>query len=372
LAETRASAQDEKYLRMACRLAQRAAGRTSPNPQVGAVLVREGKILGTGYHRFAGGDHAEIAALKRAGSRARGATLFITLEPCSHHGRTPPCTGALIRAGIKEVVCGMRDPNPLVAGRGLRQLRRGGIKVRVGVLKKECHALIEAFAKYITRQMPFVTLKLAATLDGRIAAGSGDARWISGEKSRNTVHRLRNEVDAVLVGLGTVKADDPLLTCRIAHGRNPSRVVLDSHLRIPLSAKLLRLPDSRKTIIATGMGAAPAKVRALEALGVQVWRLPLKRDQVSWTALLKELARQGIVSVMIEGGGATAASALKEKVVDKILFFYAPKILGGEGLPMIERLGIPRVKQAIAVKDLRFNRSGDDLMMTGYLGSTNS
>jgi diaminohydroxyphosphoribosylaminopyrimidine deaminase / 5-amino-6-(5-phosphoribosylamino)uracil reductase len=367
LAETRASAQDEKYLRLACRLARKAAGRTSPNPQVGAVLVRQGKIVGTGYHRFAGGAHAEIVALKRAGSRARGAILFITLEPCSHHGRTPPCTGALIHAGIKEVVCGTKDPNPLVAGSGIQQLRRAGIKVRVGVLENECRALIEAFAKYITRRMPFVTLKLAATLDGKIAAATGDARWISGAKSRNTVHRLRNEVDAVVAGLGTVKTDDPLLTCRIVRGRNPARIVLDSRLRIPLSARLLRLPDPRKTIIATGRNAPAVKSRALEALGVQVWRLPLKGGHVSWRALLKELAHHGVVSMMIEGGAAIAASALQEKIVDKVLFFYAPKILGGDAMPMIERLGIARVKQAIALRDLSIKRSGDDVMVTAYL-----
>ncbi len=367
MSETRASAQDEKYLRLACRLAAKAAGRTSPNPQVGAVLVRAEKIVGTGYHHIAGGDHAEIVALKRAGTKADGATLYITLEPCIHQGRTPPCSAALIRAGIKEVVCGTEDPNPLVAGRGFRQLKRAGIKVRSGVLEKECRVLIEAFAKYITRRMPFVTLKLAATLDGRIASAGGDARWISGETSRLAVHRFRNEVDAVLVGLGTVKADDPQLTCRIAGGRNPFRIILDSRLRIPLSAKILRLSDAGKTIIATGAGATSAKARALKALGVQLWRLPLKRDQVSWRPLLKALARKGVVSVMIEGGGTTAASALAEKVVDKVLLFYAPKILGGDARPMVEQLDIARVRQAIAVQNLRVKRSGDDLMVTGYL-----
>lgn len=352
---------------MACRLARKAAGRTSPNPQVGAVIVRRGRIVGSGYHRFAGGDHAEIVALKRAGPRARGASLYITLEPCSHQGRTPPCAGALIRAGVREVICGVEDPNPLVAGRGFRQLRRAGIKVRVGVLEAECRALIEAFAKFITRRMPFVTLKLAATLDGRIAAAGGDARWISGEQSRATVHRLRNEVDAVLVGCGTVKADDPQLTCRIEGGRNPWRIVLDSGLKISLSAKVLRLADPRKTIIAASARAAPAKTRALEALGVQVWRLPVKDDRVAWRPLLKTLARHGIVSLLIEGGGVTAASALKEKIVDKVLFFYAPKILGGDALPMVENLGFRRVKQAIVVKNFRVSRSGDDLMVTGYL-----
>lgn len=367
MSESRARTQDEKYLRLACRLAQKAAGRTSPNPQVGAVIVRQGRIVGSGYHRFAGADHAEIVALKRAGPKARGATLYITLEPCSHQGRTPPCAGALIRAGIGEVVCGVEDPNPLVAGRGFRQLRRAGIKVRVGILEADCRALIEAFAKFITRRIPFVTLKLAATLDGRIAAAGGDARWISGEKSRDTVHRLRNEVDAVLVGRGTVTTDDPQLTCRIEGGRNPRRIVLDSELKIPLSAKVFRLADPRNTIIAARADAAPAKTRALEELGVQVWRLPVKDDRVAWRPLLKMLARQGIVSLLIEGGGITAASALKEKIVDKVLFFYAPKILGGDALPMVEKLGFRRVKQAIVVRSFCVSRSGDDLMVTGYL-----
>jgi diaminohydroxyphosphoribosylaminopyrimidine deaminase/5-amino-6-(5-phosphoribosylamino)uracil reductase len=367
LSEARSHVQDEKFLRLACRLARQAAGRTSPNPQVGAVLVKRGRIVGRGYHRFAGGDHAEIAALKRAGAQARGASLYITLEPCSHQGRTPPCTGALIRAGIKEVVCGTRDPNPLVAGRGFRQLRRAGINVRVGVLGEECRSLIEGFAKFITRGLPLVTLKLAATLDGRIAAKGGDARWISGEKSRMAVHRLRNEVDAVIVGVGTVTADDPQLTCRISGGRNPRRVILDSRLRLPPSAKLLRLPDSEKTIIATGLNASLARVKALEARGVQVWRLPLRAGRIAWRPLLRKLATEEIVSVLIEGGSAVAASALKEKFVDNILFFYAPKILGGDGLPMIDTLGLRRVKQAIAVKDLRILPSSGDLLVAGRI-----
>jgi diaminohydroxyphosphoribosylaminopyrimidine deaminase/5-amino-6-(5-phosphoribosylamino)uracil reductase len=352
---------------MAIRLAQKGIGRTSPNPPVGAVLVRQGKVVGSGYHRFAGADHAEIVAFKRAGIKARGATLYITLEPCSHHGRTPPCTGALIRAGIKEVVGGVKDPNPLVAGRGFRQLRRAGVRVRVGVLERECRRLIAPFAKYITRRLPFVTLKLAATLDGRIATANGDSRWVSGEDSRRRVHRLRNETDAVLVGLGTVKADDPLLSCRIPGGRNPWRVVLDSHLRIPLSAKILRHPDRERTIVVTGSGVTRAKVLALQALGAQVWRSPVRQNKILWRPLLIKLAREGIVSVMIEGGGATAASALDERIVDRIIFFYAPKILGGDGRPMIESLGLRRMKDAIFVTDLRVKKSGADWMLTADL-----
>jgi diaminohydroxyphosphoribosylaminopyrimidine deaminase / 5-amino-6-(5-phosphoribosylamino)uracil reductase len=367
LSRTRWSAKEESHLRMALRLARKAEGRTSPNPVVGAVLVRDGKIVGAGYHQFAGGDHAEIAALKRAGRKARGATLYITLEPCSHYGRTPPCTHALIDAGIKEVVAGTRDPNPLVAGRGVRQLRRAGINVRVGLLEAECRALIEPFSKYITRRLPFVTLKLAATLDGKIATVSGDARWISNVESRQWVHRLRNQVDAVLVGVETVRADDPQLTCRIPGGRNPWRVVLDSRLRIPISARVLRQRGPGKTIVAATGGVSAAKASAIEALGAQVWRLPMRHHRVSWLLLLKKLASSGIVSVMIEGGASIAASALKEKIVDKIVFFYAPKILGGDGRVMVDALGIRRMRQSIPVKELQVRKSGGDLIVSGYL-----
>lgn len=354
-------------MRMACRLARKAAGRTSPNPTVGAVLVRGGKIVGTGYHRFAGGDHAEIIALKRAGAKAKGATLYITLEPCSHHGRTPPCTRALIRAGISDVVAGIRDPNPVVAGRGLQQLRRAGIGIRVGLRETECLGLIEAFTKFITKRLPFVTLKLAASLDGKIATASGDARWISGEESRQIVHRLRNEVDALIVGSATVRADDPQLTCRVPGGRNPRRVILDSRLRLPLSSQIFQQPDPEKTIVAASITASSKKARAIEARGAQVWRLPLRAGRIAWRPLLRRMARAGIVSVMIEGGAAVAASALADKVVDKVLFFYAPKILGGDARVMIDGLNRRHVRQAIALRNIDVRRSGGDLLVIGYL-----
>ncbi len=357
---------DRRYLRMACRLAARAAGRTSPNPMVGAVLVSGNKIIATGYHRFAGADHAEIVALKRAGTKAKGATLYINLEPCSHYGRTPPCTGTLIRAGIKEVVAGMADPNPLVSWRGFRQLRRAGIRVRTGVLEEECRTLNEAFIKFITRRLPHVTLKLAATLDGKIAAVTGDARWISDSISRNFVHRLRNEMDGVLVGAETVLNDDPRLTCRIAGGRNPWRVILDGRLRIPLSARLLRHADPEKTIVVTSRFAPARKLRALETVGVQVWQFSLRRGEVHWSSLLRRLAASGIVSLLVEGGATVAASALKARAVDKILFFYAPKILG-DGRVMIDSLNIRRMTRALRVQRLAVRRSGSDLLVSGYL-----
>ena len=358
---------EARYQRMAVRLALRGAGRTSPNPLVGAVLVRNGRVLATGYHRRAGADHAEIIALKRAGKRARGATLYINLEPCDHQGRTPPCTLALIDSGIRRVVAGMVDPNPLVSGKGIRRLRRAGVQVDVGLLEAECHQLNEAFIKYITRRIPFVVLKLAASLDGKIATSRGDSRWITGVAARHYVHRLRNQVDAVLVGIGTVLADDPELTCRVRGGRNPLRIVLDRHLRIPLTARLLRQADAEKTIVVTGPRAPGKKIKALEDLGARVWRVPLVRSGLSFSLLLKRLGRLGLLSVMIEGGGTTAGRALQENVVDKVLFFYAPKILGGDGRDMIGALGIKQVSRCRRIRDVEVKRFGPDLLISGYL-----
>jgi diaminohydroxyphosphoribosylaminopyrimidine deaminase/5-amino-6-(5-phosphoribosylamino)uracil reductase len=335
---------------------------------VGAVLVRNGKIVGRGYHHYAGGAHAEINALKQAGTKARGATLYITLEPCSHQGRTPPCSRALIAAGIREVVAGMKDPNPLVAGRGFRQLRRAGIKVRFGLCPEETAPLIEAFAKFIVKRLPFVTVKLAATLDGKIATASGDSRWISGAQSRALVHRWRNQMDAVLIGSGTAVDDDPQLTCRITGGRNPFRVVLDSRLKISLGAQLLRLPDAERTIIATTDRAPLSKVHRMEKLGVVVWRLPSSRNgQLAWLPLLRKLAGIGVVTLLIEGGAAVAASAIKSRIVDKLALFYAPKLVGGDGRAMIAPLGVGKMAQALALQRYDLRRCGEDILLLGYL-----
>lgn len=358
---------DKRYMRLALRLAIKGAGRTSPNPMVGAVLVRGGGVIATGYHRRAGSDHAEIIALKRAKAKARGATLYLNLEPCSHHGRTPPCALSLIRSGIKRVVIGMVDPNPLVSGRGIRRLRRAGIQVRVGLLQAECQRLNEAFGKFITHRIPFVILKLAASLDGKIAASSGDSRWITGAAARNYVHRLRDRVDAVLIGVGTVLADDPRLTCRIPGGRNPWRIILDGHLRIPLKAHLLHQREAEKTIVVTGARSPAKKIREIQHCGAQVWSFPLRAGRLPFAPLLRKLAKMGILSVMIEGGGTIAGRALQERVVDKLLFFYAAKIIGGDGVPMIGALGIKKMSHARSVEDIEVKRFGKDFLISGYL-----
>ncbi|HEY2989724.1 MAG TPA: bifunctional diaminohydroxyphosphoribosylaminopyrimidine deaminase/5-amino-6-(5-phosphoribosylamino)uracil reductase RibD [Candidatus Binatia bacterium] len=356
---------DERYMRLALGLARKGAGRTSPNPMVGAVLVRGRRIVGTGYHQRAGGDHGEIVALKRAGARARGATLYINLEPCSHHGRTPPCAPAVIRAGVKRVVAGMADPNPLVAGRGFRKLRQAGIQVRAGVLEKESRRLNEAFSKYIIRRTPFVILKLAASLDGKIATSTGHSRWITGAEARRCVHEMRNRVDAIMVGVGTVLADEPQLTCRIPGGRNPYRIVLDSGLRIPLTARVLR--ERGKTIIVSGSRVSSRKVQAIQKLGAEVWRFPLRGGAVPLASVLKKMGQREMTSLMIEGGATIATAALKEKVVDRVCFFYAPKIIGGDGLDMIAPLGIKKTAGSVQIRDLAVQKIGDDLLVTGYL-----
>ncbi|HEY3304952.1 MAG TPA: bifunctional diaminohydroxyphosphoribosylaminopyrimidine deaminase/5-amino-6-(5-phosphoribosylamino)uracil reductase RibD [Candidatus Binatia bacterium] len=368
MAQSKAADRDEadkRYMRMALGLALQGAGRTSPNPLVGAVLVRGGKIVGTGYHRRAGGDHAEIVALKRAGKKARGATLYINLEPCSHYGRTPPCTLSVIQSGVKTVVAGMADPNPLVSGLGIRALRKAGIQVRLGVLGEESRRLNEAFTKYITRRVPFVIVKLAASLDGKIAAATGHSRWITGPEARRRVHQMRNHVDAVLVGVGTIVADNPQLTCRIPGGRNPIRIVLDSALRIPLSARVLR--ERGKTIVAAGTRVPIRKVRAIEKLGAEVWRLPTRDGGVPFASVLRAMGKREMVSVMVEGGAETAGRALSEKVVDKVCFFYAPKIIGGDGLDMIAPIGVKWMSRSLRIDNLAVEKVGQDLLVTGYL-----
>jgi len=363
------TAADERFMRRTLELAAKALGRTSPNPVVGAVIVRNGRIIGEGFHRRAGLPHAEREALRRITETARGATIYVNLEPCSHYGRTPPCADALIEAGIKRVVVGMVDPNPLVQGRGLRRLRRAGIAVATGVLREECERLNEDFACFIRTGRPFVTLKLAASLDGRIAAASGDSQWISGEQSRRVVHELRNRVDAILVGAETVRNDDPRLTCRMRGGRDPLRVVLDGRLSITPSARVCTQPSTAPTLIATSEDHGRGEKQAqLEAQGVQVVCLPGKNGQVPLRPLLAELGRRGHKSVLIEGGGRIAAAALREGVVDKVLFFYAPLLLGGEGRAMIGPLGIDRVAAGQKLHTITVERIGKDILVAAYIG----
>lgn len=359
------------YMQRALELAARGRGWTSPNPMVGAVVVNNGQIVGEGYHQVAGGPHAEVHALNAAGDAARGATLYVTLEPCNHFGRTPPCTQRIVEAGIARVVVAMRDPNPGVSGDGNGFLVDRGIEIINGICEAAAQQLNEIFIKYITEAQPFVTLKCAATLDGRIAPASGNARWITGEKSRAYVHQLRQAHDAILVGIGTVMQDDPSLTTRIegTRTRNPARIILDTHLACPETAKVLRLDADSVTYIVTGPNTTAALRRRMEEYGAVILTMPLDpAGRVDLAALMPELACRGLTSVLIEGGSRVNAAALQAGIVDKILWFYAPKITAGDdGFPLCRGSGAYQMEDCIRVRDIRVVRFGDDVMIEGYI-----
>ncbi len=361
----RVVSRDERFMRLAVNLAKRGAGRVSPNPLVGAVLVKDDRVIGKGYHRAYGLDHAEVEAIRSASEDVKDSTLYVNLEPCDHFGKTPPCTTAILQSGIRRVVVGMEDPNPVVSGRGIKRLRDGGISVDVGVLEGECRRLNEAYIKFVTTRTPFVILKMALTLDGRIADPSGGSRWISSERSRRMVHRLRGRVDAVMVGVGTILRDDPLLTVRLVKGRNPKRIIVDSHLTTPLKARVISQGDP--PWIVTTYKAPLKRVDEMRKAGVEVIFLPYREEGVDIRALIDLLGEREITSLMIEGGARLATSALKEGVVDKILFFYSPRILGGEARPVFHDLGIASLEEAVRVRDMRVRKVGRDLVVEGYL-----
>jgi diaminohydroxyphosphoribosylaminopyrimidine deaminase/5-amino-6-(5-phosphoribosylamino)uracil reductase len=359
------SADDVRWMQRALRLAARGRGNTSPNPMVGAVIVRRARVAGAGYHRRAGGPHAEIFALRQAGAAARGATMYVTLEPCCHHGRTPPCTEAIIAARLARVVVACVDPNPSVNGRGIRQLRRAGIEVQVGVLQGEAQRLNRAYLKHTETGLPLVSLKAAMSLDGKIATARGEARWITGEPARAYGHRLRSYHDAVLVGVGTVLADDPELTVRMVRRASPLRVVVDSRGRTPPTARLLSA-DERRPVVAVTRRAPAARRGRIERAGAEVWVLPSSGGGVSLRALMKRLGERGVQSVLVEGGGKVAAGALAAGLVDRVYFFLAPRIIGGASAPTsVEGEGARRLADAWRIERVRVRRIGEDILVTG-------
>jgi diaminohydroxyphosphoribosylaminopyrimidine deaminase/5-amino-6-(5-phosphoribosylamino)uracil reductase len=359
---------DEQWMKRAIRLAEKGRGRTSPNPLVGAILVKEGIVVGKGYHAKAGEAHAEIIALRKAGEEARGSTLYINLEPCTHYGKTPPCAPVIIQAGVRRVVVGTEDPNPLVTGKGVESLRKAGLEVKIGVLEKECQRLNEAFHKYILKREPFVILKVAATLDGRIATRDGESKWISGETSRGFVQRLRDEVDGVVVGINTILKDDPMLTARFKGGRDPFRIVLDSRLRIPEEARVVKA-DPSKTIIATTGLAARDKGQRLENMGAQILVLDSKHERVSLKPLLSKLGEKGITSLLVEGGSQVNGSFFDEGLIDKLLLFLSPKMIGDDqAIGIFGGKGMASLIDAVPLRELRVRRIGEDILIEGYVG----
>lgn len=359
---------DISFMRRALSLALRASGMTSPNPMVGAVLVKDGQVIAEDYHRMPGEPHAEALVIAQSGEKSRGATLYVSLEPCCHKDkRTPPCTEAIIRSGIKRVFVAMEDPNPKVAGKGIKELKNAGIDVLTGILEGEARRLNEAYIRYITTGMPFVILKVAMTLDGKIATPLGQSKWITGEKARGMVHRLRNSVDAIMTAIGTVKADDPLLTVRGIKSKRinrPLRIVIDPKLEIPLQARLLAIPPD--TMIITSESANVVKKEKLLKKGVKIVEYPNERLHLAW--LMKRLGQEGITSVLIEGGSSLNAHALEDGIVNKVLFFIAPKIIcGRESYPAVGGMTYRCLEDAYKLKDIKIRRIGEDILIEGYL-----
>ncbi len=360
---------DDRFMWAALDLARRGRGKTSPNPMVGAVVVRDGQIIGTGYHRAAGEPHAEVMALQKAGAAARGAVLYVNLEPCFHQGRTGPCTEAVIGAGISKVVAAMEDPNPLVSGKGFQRLKEAGVKVKVGVLEEKARRLNEVFVKHITTGRPFVIVKSAVTADGKTATRTGRSRWITGEKARAFVHRLRNNSDAIAVGINTVLLDDPRLTARLEEGggKDPLRVVVDSRARLPIDARMIKMPSRAATLLAATAAAPPEKRRALEEKGVEILLLPEHQGRVDLDALIGKLGERGICQLLVEGGGTLNYSLLEAGLVDKLMLFIAPLIVGGRESPTsFGGSGVAALEQAWHLEDLEIKQYDGDLLMIGY------
>ncbi len=355
---------DESYIQLALEIAKKGIGEVSPNPLVGCILVKNDRIIGAGYHQKFGANHAEINAIENAKEPVEGSTLFINLEPCSHYGKTPPCVDQIIEKKIRRVVIGTLDMNPLVSGNGVKKLKSAGIDVKVGVLENDCVNLNKFFFKYITRKSPYISLKAAQTIDGKIADSNGDSRWISSIQSRKMVHKLRANYDAVLIGSGTVEKDDPSLTVRLTDGRNPRRVILDSALSLKTDKKLFTRNNDHKTILLTSKNnEGKRKVKKLENLGVKVIYAKEDKDgNLNLKSVLKVLAKNNIASVLVEGGSRVFSSFLRSNLYDDIFLFISPKIIG-QGIPVVENVGVKNIKRTLNVRIKSFETVGEDLML---------
>ena len=354
---------DTRYMKRALTLARKGVGRTSPNPAVGCVIVKDGAVIGEGWHRKAGEAHAEINALAMAGAEARGADVYVTLEPCSHTGKTPPCSEALIRAGVRRVAAGMLDPNPLVSGGGLAALNRAGIETSCGICEDDCRAINLPFIKHITTGIPYVTYKCAMTLDGNIATITGESRWISCEESRKYVHRMRSRMDAVMVGVDTIIADNPQLTVRHVRGKDPLRVIVDTRLRTPESVSVLNGKLSTRTVIATTEINPRVHLRYLKQ-GATIIVCEEYDGRVSMEDLLQKLGAMGVQSILLEGGSRLAGSMLQSGLIDELVIFIAPKVIGSNGFAPFTMQGITSMSQAIKLDFTTVCRSGSDIVVT--------
>lgn len=358
-------------MRQAIDLARLGEGRTRPNPAVGALIVKDGEIVGRGYHPKAGQPHAEIFALREAGDLARGADMYVTLEPCSHYGRTGPCADAIIKAGLARVYVGTLDPNPQVAGAGIRKLQDAGVVVHCGVLEHLCRRIIAPFAKHILTAQPFVVLKSAITLDGKTATASGHSQWVTSAASRHEVHKIRDRMDGIMVGIGTVLHDDPQLNTRLPDGgRDPERIVVDSSLRIPEDAAILHLQSSAATLIATTARASIDKIETIRATGAEVLVLPESDGRVDLHALMVALGERGLQSILLEGGAELNGAFWRAGLVDRVMMFIAPKIVGGNGgKGVFKGQGVLTMTEATVLKDVRVTHFGDDTLIEGEVAT---
>ena len=355
--------QDRQYMKMALELAQKGMGFTAPNPMVGAVIVKNGRIIGQGYHRKYGELHAEREALAVCTEEPKGASIYVTLEPCCHYGKQPPCVNAILEAGIRRVIIGSSDPNPLVAGKGIRILKDHGIEVTENILKEECDKLNEAFFYYIQNKKPYVVMKYAMTMDGKIAAYTGESKWVTGEAARIHVQEQRLKYTGIMVGVGTVLADDPMLTCRLENSRNPVRIICDSHLRTPLTSKIVRTAETIPTILASS-SKDQQKIKNYEELGCQVLYVPEKNGHIDLNRLMELLGAAKIDSILLEGGGSLNWSALESGIVQKVQTYIAPKLFGGEEAKTpVEGKGFPDPASAVLLKNSEIIRLGDDFLI---------
>ena len=355
--------QDRQYMKMALELAQKGMGFTAPNPMVGAVIVKNGRIIGQGYHRKYGELHAEREALAVCTEEPKGASIYVTLEPCCHYGKQPPCVNAILEAGIRRVIIGSSDPNPLVAGKGIRILKDHGIEVTENILKEECDKLNEAFFYYIQNKKPYVVMKYAMTMDGKIAAYTGESKWVTGEAARIHVQEQRLKYTGIMVGVGTVLADDPMLTCRLENSRNPVRIICDSHLRTPLTSKIVRTAKTIPTILASS-SKDQQKIKNYEELGCQVLYVPEKNGHIDLNRLMELLGAAKIDSILLEGGGSLNWSALESGIVQKVQTYIAPKLFGGEEAKTpVEGKGFPDPASAVLLKNSEIIRLGDDFLI---------
>ncbi len=354
------------YMQEALVLAAKGRGAVEPNPMVGCVLVKAGRVVGRGYHQEFGKCHAEVKAIRNAKAAAKGATLYVTLEPCTHQGKTPPCTDAIVRAGIKKVVWAMTDPHKVTRGKAKRILTRAGIQTDSGLCSAEARALNAPYIKLITTGMPYVTAKWAMTLDGKIASSLGDSKWITTSRSRRVAHRMRSESDAVLVGLWTVKADDPLLTCRIPGGTHPLRVVADTRAQLPLTSRLVHTAGRAETVVLTSSAAPAARLRALERAGCRILTVRRAKRGVDLVSAMEKLGRLQVTNLLIEGGGALLGSAFDARIVDRVAVFIAPKILGGkQARSPHEGQGIEQIRNALTLRTMRVTPLDPDLLIEG-------